>query len=211
MDHVALRRVARSLGLAVAISLGSALVLAALARIAHAEAPDPRNCSADEALIAAPNGAFAYKVTLRDAANQPIAGGSALLDFTSAPGIVICDEFDPDHDRRIPGTAGSNGIVTFLVRAGGTSGGALTVVVGPFAIATVQVLTMDLDGDLDVDAADRVLLVALLGTPGPTGDYDRNGIVDAADQATFENQFGGSCTQLDAQPITWGAVKGLYR
>lgn len=211
MPDATLRRVARSLGLAVAISLGSALALAAIASRAHANAPDPRNCIFDDRLVAAPNGAFAYRVTLRDEANQPINGGSAMLDFTSAPGIVICPGFDTDQDGRIPGTSGSNGVVTFMVRAGGMSGGAVTVVVGPFALATVNVVTMDLDGDLDVDTADRNALIALLGTVGPAGDFDGNGIVDAADQAMLENQYGGSCSQLDAAPITWGAVKDIYR
>jgi len=211
MPETAPRRVARSLGLAVALSLGSALALAALANLAHADAPDPRNCTADDFMIAAPGGGFSFVVTLRDGANQPINGATAVLDFNPAPGLLLCDDQDPDHDRRIVGTSGPTGAVTFVVRAGGSGAGTLNVVAASFIIATVSVRTMDFDGDMDVDAADRAALAALLGTAGPAGDFDDNGTVNAADQAIFEQRFGGNCSLLDARAATWGSLKNLYR
>lgn len=205
------RRLFRALGIAVVLSLGLALVGAAFARVAHADTPDPRYCVAEDVMVAAPGGGFNYTVTLRDGANQPIPGGTAILDFNPAPGILLCDEHDSDHDRRVVGTANSIGVVTFSVRAGGTGAGTLNVIASTFVIATVSVRTMDFDGDMDVDQADRAALAALVGTSGPAGDFDRNGTVDASDQAILEQRFGGNCVLLDARPATWGSVKDLYR
>ncbi|MEO6462822.1 MAG: hypothetical protein ABIP29_07080 [Candidatus Eisenbacteria bacterium] len=205
------RRLFRSLGLAVVLTLGLALVSAALARLAHADTPDPRYCVAQPVLVSAPGGGFDYTVTLRDGTNQPVAGGTAILDFNVAPGILVCDDQDPDHDRRIVGTANSIGVVTFRVRAGGTGAGTLEVIAATSVIATVSVRTMDFDGDMDVDQADRDALVTLLGTAGPAGDFDRNGIVDASDQSMLEQRYGGNCALLPVRAATWGNVKGLYR
>jgi hypothetical protein len=205
------RNLVRSLGIAVLVTLGLAVLGAALARVAHADAPDPRYCTADDVMVAAPGGGFTFSVLLRDGQNQPIPGGAALLDFTPAPGIVLCPEQDPEGDRRITGTANSLGIVTFSVRAGGTGAGTLDVVASWFVVATVSVRTMDFDGDMDVDTADRAALVALVGTSGPAGDFDQNGTVNAADQALLEQRFGGNCALLDVRPTSWGSVKGLYR
>jgi hypothetical protein len=211
MHHTATRRVLRSLGLAIALTLGLAVCGAAFVGIARADAPDPRNCIAPDVLVSAPSGGFTYAVTLRDAANQPTPGATAVLDFNPAPGILLCEEHDPDHDRRVLGTAGPTGVVNFSVRAGGHGSGTLEVLAMGIVIATASVRTMDFDGDLDVDANDRNALAALVGTSGPAGDFDHNGSVDAADQAMLEQRLGGNCTLLPARPATWGMVKGLYR
>src|SRR5262245_33225011 len=104
MHDTARRRVARSLGIAIALSLGLAVAGALFAGVVHADTPDPRNCTADPILVTAPDGGFTYSVTLRNGANQPVADGFAVLDFNSAPGLLICDDQDPDHDRKIVGT-----------------------------------------------------------------------------------------------------------
>lgn len=205
------QRLVRSLGLAIALAFGLAVLGAALARVAHADAPDPRYCGADDVMVAAPGGGFSFSVTLRDGLNQPIPGGTAMLDFTPAPDILLCDEDDPEHDRRITGTANSLGVVTFTVRAGGAGAGTLDVIADWFVVETVSVRTMDFDGDMDVDAADRSALAGLVGTAGPAGDFDQNGTVNATDQALLEQRFGGNCALLDARQASWGAVKGLYR
>ena len=211
MHRTAVRHVIRSLGIAVILTLALALAGAVFAQVARADAPDPRYCVAPEVLLAAPGGGFHYAVTLRDGTNQPVAGGTAILDFNGAPGLLLCDEDDPDHDKRVVGTANSLGVVTFRVRAGGTGAGTLEVVVAGFVIATVSVRTMDFDGDMDVDQADRAALTALVGTAGPAGDYDQDGLVGSSDQAIFESRYGGNCLLLDVRPTTWGSVKGLYR
>src|SRR5262245_48758383 len=118
MQDNARRRVARSLGIAIALTLGLALAGALFAGVVRADVPDPRNCIAEPVLVSAPSGGFVYHVTLRDGANQPVNGGIAILDFNSAPVLLVCDDQDPDHDRRILGTSNASGVVTFSVRVG---------------------------------------------------------------------------------------------
>jgi hypothetical protein len=212
MHDNARRRVARSLGIAIALTLGLALAGALFAGVVLADVPDPRNCIAEPVLVSAPSGGFAYHVTLRDGANQPVSGGTAILDFNPAPALLVCDDQDPDHDRRIVGTSNASGDIAFMVRVGGNGGvGTIEVITGGLVIATASVRTMDFDGDMDVDAADRTALSALVGTTGPAGDYDQNGTVNAADLAILDSRVGGNCTLLDALPTTWGIIKHRYR
>ena len=201
-------RILVSLALAIALSLALAFV-GALA--AYADVPDPRNCVADQSMVGSPGGGFAYTVLLRDGANQPISGGTVVLDFTGAVGVILCADQDPDNDRRILGTTNAFGSKTFYVKAGGNTTGAVLVGTALDVIVQAQPRTTDFDGDLDVDASDRAALALLLGTSGPAGDYDENGIVNAADQALFEAHFGNNCSFTAAQAMTWGRVKQLYR
>jgi hypothetical protein len=202
------KRFVFSIVASVLISLVLALASAA---VANANTPDPRNCIADTELLGSPGGGFLYSVTLRDAANQAIAGGTVVLDFTSAPGIVICSDQDTDLDGRLLGTTNGAGVCTFYVKAGGNSTGYVIVGTAIEAITQAAPRTPDFDGDLDVDAVDRAALAALLGTSGPAGDFDLNGIVNGADQTIFESRFGHTCTLTPVQAETWGAVKAMYR
>ena len=201
----------RSLGIAVALSFALAVAGAVFADVVSASAPDPRYCQAPDVLVASPGGGFAYSVQLRDATNQPVPAGMAILDFNSTPGLLLCDEDDPDHDRRVAATSNSAGIVTFRVKVGGTPVGTAQVYIGGNVIETASVRTMDFDGDMDVDASDRAALAGLLGTSGPAGDYNQDGTVSSADQTIFESRFGGNCALVEARASTWGSVKNLYR
>jgi len=197
---------------ALALALFLSLTLAfAGAFVAHADVPDPRNCVADSNLVASPGGGFAYTVLLRDAANQPLPGATVVLDFTTAPGIVLCADQDVDHDGRIFATTNAIGSATFYVKAGGNSSGRVTVGTALDVVVRARPRTTDFDGDLDVDGADRTALAGMVGTSGPAGDFDKNGIVNAADQALFEQRFGNNCTLTPTLPETWGRVKDLYR
>lgn len=204
-------RAARALGLALALSLGLALAFAALVGEARADVPDVRFCTYDPVVLASPDGAFAYAVTVRDASSRPIEGATVLLDFNSVPGVLLCEVADDDHDRRLVALTGATGGVTFAPRAGGQAAGNVTIRVGGEFLAGVPVRTPDFDGDLDVDAADRAALAALVGTSNPAGDFDGDGTVDAADQAIFEQRFGATCDSAAPRVATWGAVKDLYR
>jgi hypothetical protein len=182
-----------------------------MAALAHADVPDARYCTADTCLVASPDGGFAYTVVLRDNANAPIANGTVVLDFTNAPGIVLCNEQDADHDGRLLGTTNASGSVTFYVKAGGVSTGLVRVGTAIDLITLARPRTTDLDGDLDVDAADLSALNALVGTSGPNGDLDHNGTVNSADSALEAGHVGGNCTFTASNNATWGSLKALYR
>jgi len=201
-------KIAGALGLAVVLSLALALGVAAIAR---ADVPDTRFCTADSDLVASPGGGFAYVVSLRDGTNAPVAGATAVLDFTTAPGVALCSDQDPDSDRRILGVTNGLGIATFYVKAGGATTGYVTVGTAIDVIRHAHFVTTDFDGNMTVDASDRSALAGLLGSAGPPGDLDMNGVVNAADQSMFEAHFGNTCAQTAAIPATWGRLKALFR
>ncbi len=188
---------------------------------ALADVPDPRFCSADARIVASPDGATPYRVTLRDAANQPLAGMVAILDFTASPGVSLCASADPDHDGRLTAISGANGVAQFAVRAGGSTTSPVRVGTAMFDVTTTTFTSLDLDADFDVDAADRAALVALFGTSGPTGDFNGDATVDANDQALLDAGFGGVCGGEAPPPppppppadpqFSWGGVKAIYR
>jgi len=201
-------KIATALGLAVVLSLALALGVAAIAR---ADVPDTRYCSADSDLVASPGGGFAYVVSLRDGANAPVANAIAVLDFTTAPGVALCSDQDPDADRRILLLTNGLGIATFYVKAGGATAGYVIVGTAIDGIRHAHFVTTDFDGNMTVDASDRSALTGLVGSGGPAGDLDRNGIVNAADQSLFEARFGNTCAQTATLPVTWGRLKSLFR
>ena len=197
---------------ALAVALLLSLVLAlATAAVAHADVPDVRFSIADSNLVASPDGGFPYTVWLRDGTNTPIPNAIVVLDFANAPGIQLCASQDPDHDGRLLATSDVSGKATFVVKAGGSSSGRVSVGTVLDVIVQARPRTADLDGDTDVDALDQAALNALLGTSGPAGDLDRNGIVDAADVALLAAHLGGSCTTTPAYQPSWGSLKARYR
>jgi hypothetical protein len=204
----ALSKIASALGLAVVLSLALALGVAAIAR---ADVPDTRFCTADSDLVASPGGGFPYVVNLRDAAGAPVPNATVVLDFTTAPGVNLCSDQDADADRRLLMLTNAAGVATFYVKAGGTTAGYVTIGTAIAVIRHAHFVTTDFDGNMTVDSTDRNALAALVGDPGPVGDLDKNGVVNAADQALFEARFGNNCTMTGAIPMTWGRVKSLFR
>jgi len=201
-------KIAGALGLAVVLSLALALGVAAIAR---ADVPDTRFCTADSDLVASPGGGFPYVVSLRDGANAPVANSTVVLDFTTAPGVSLCSDQDADADRRILMLTNGAGIATFYVKAGGATAGYVTIGTAIDVIRHAHFVTTDFDGNMTVDATDRTTLAGLVGGAGPAGDLDKNGVVNATDQALFEAHFGNNCTTTGAVPMTWGRVKSLFR
>ncbi len=210
-------RPCRSMSFALAVVAAATLVAPA-----RADVPDPRFCSADARIVASPDGATPFRVTLRDAANQPLVGMVAILDFTASPGVSLCGTADPDHDGRLTAVTNASGVAEFAVRAGGASTAPVRVGTAMFDVTTTTFTSLDLDADFDVDADDRAALVALFGTSGPTGDYNGDATVDAADQGLLDAGFGGVCGGEPPPPpppppppaepqFSWGGVKAIYR
>ena len=189
----------------------SLLLALATAAVAHAGVPDAGYSNADPNLVASPDGGFDYVVVLRDANNAPLVNVNVVLDFTGAPGILLCASQDSDHDGKLILATDVAGRAIFHVKAGGSSSGTVSVGTASDVIAYAHPRTTDLDGDQDVDAQDQAALAALQGTSGPAGDLDRNGVVDSADTAIETSHVGGSCTATPALPSTWGGLKASYR
>jgi len=197
-------------GMRVRPLLGVVALLVASTIPAHAGVPDPRNSTADTCMVISPAGAFPYKVTVKDEAAAPVAGVQVVLDFTPATGMNLCDQSDPNHDRRIVGTTDLNGTFTFYVRGGGQSTG--YVVVSAFAqtIVLAHVRSLDLNGDLAVTAAD-VSAHQALPANSLAGDYNCDGVTDAADRAILSAEVGQDCNTTPVLDSTWGALKASYR
>lgn len=177
---------------------------------AQAGVPDPRNSVADTCLVLSPAGVFPYKVTVKDESAAPVAGVQVVLDFVGATGMNLCDQSDPDHDRRVVGTTDANGSFTFHVRGGGQTTG--YVVVSAFAqtIVLARPRSTDLNGDLAVTAAD-VTIHQGLPAGSFAGDYDCDGGTDSADRAILQAQVGQDCNTVPVLDFTWGALKASYR
>jgi len=187
-----------------------ALGLAVLAGPAAAGIPDPRYSEADTCLVLSPAGAFVYAVVLRDESMAPIAGASVALDFGPAPGIVLCDSSDPDHDRRVTGVTNAQGRVEFRVRGGGqTAGYAVAGALGQ-TVRIVYPRSPDLSGNLTVGPEDSALHGGL-AIHSRAGDYDCDGDSDAADRTQITLEMGQDCGTVDVLSSTWGRIKGSYR
>jgi hypothetical protein len=186
------------------------LLLLAAATPASAGVPDPRYSEADTCIVVSPAGAFTYTVRLRDESLAPVGDVDVVLDFTAAPGIVLCTASDPNNDRRVVARTDALGYVIFRVRGGGQSNGLVevqalaTLVRGAFARST------DLDGDLTVEAED-VTAHQALASNARAGDYDCDGDADAADRQFVQNQLGHNCLTVPVLRRSWGSLKSFYR
>ena len=187
------------------------LALAAgLVTAAHAGVPDPRNSTADTCLVISPAGVFPYKVTVKDESAAPVPGVQVVLDFGPAVGMNLCDQADPDHDRRVVGTTDATGSFTFFVRGGGMTAGYVVVSAFGQNIVIAHVRSTDLNGDLAVTSAD-VTVHQGLPANALSGDYDCDGDADSTDRAILSAQLGQDCNTVPVLDFTWGAIKASYR
>jgi hypothetical protein len=194
-------------------SLAALLAAAAVALAvgpAAAGIPDPRYCDVDTFLVLAPAGDYLYPVVLRDESYAPIRGSAVALDFSSAPGIVLCPSSDPEGDRLVLGTTDSQGRVEFRVRGGGQSEGPVAIRCIGQTVGFAYPRSTDLNGDLTVTQADADLHAAL-PADARAGDYNRDGASDATDRLQITSQIGHDCQSVTVLSSTWGRVKAVYR
>lgn len=189
----------------------AALVLVALASLpAAGGVPDPSNSDCDTCLVISPDGTFLYRLTLKDDANAPVADAAVFLDFSAAPGIVLCQESDPDGDRKVEGATNSLGVVDFYVRGGGQDLNLVTVTSQLVTFCLTRARTTDLTGNLIVDGADEAAH-QLLPLDSPLGDYDCDGDSDADDLAEIQSRTGRNCSSVQIAQRSWGSLKAIYR
>jgi len=202
---------------------------AALAAVASTQAaaavPSPVNSSVPACMALCPLGDMPFTVTVRDFANNPIAGSSVVIDFSGCPnGAYICPTRPGDPysvnlvARTLSMVTPANGAVTFPARIGGVGpAGCAKVFADGVLLRSYALASPDQNGNglaasvIDVDPA---LLAAKLGTVDPTADFDcSGGAVDLADQLIFNQNLSHSCDGivLPVQRHTWGSLKSHYR
>ena len=77
-------------------------------------------------------------------------------------------------------------------------------------VCFAHVRSTDLDGDGVVTALDETAHQAL-AVDALAGDYDCNGVADAADLALLQSQLNENCLTVQNLPGTWGWLKAIYR
>jgi hypothetical protein len=208
------------------VTLFAAAALAAVGSTqAAAAVPSPVNSSVPACMALCPLGDMPFTVTVRDLANNPIAGSSVVIDLSGCPnGAFICPTRPGDPysvnlvARTLSMVTPANGAVTFPARIGGVGpAGCAKVFADGVLLRSYALASPDQNGNgvatgiVDVDPA---LFAAKLGTVDPTADFDcSGGAVDLADQLIFNQQLSHSCDGIvDAvQRHTWGSLKSHYR
>ncbi|MDG2201539.1 MAG: hypothetical protein P8K80_10210 [Phycisphaerales bacterium] len=79
------------------------------------------------------------------------------------------------------------------------TGGYTTPIGDP--LGRVRLVKPDINLDFVVDDLDRAYVVHQLGTPGPEGDIDGNGIVDEVDLAELDAAFGRARPNMELDPV----------
>ena len=181
----------------------------------------PPVSTVDPVLVVCPEGDAVFRLVARDWADNPTAGAEVVLTFGSCPafepcpavpGVAVPYRIDIPN-RRIVQTADSRGVAEFRIPMGGTCPDSLvTVYCDGVFFAQRSVVSPDQNGDLVVDAANLALLQSKLGHADPTGDFDGDGIVTAADVDSLQAHRGDVCSAATpVTPSTWGRLKLRYR
>ena len=209
---------------ATTLLVGGALIAACVAPAAAA-VPSAANSSLPACMALCPMGDMPFTVTVRDIANNPIAGSTVVLDFSGCPnGAFICPQRPGDPytvnlvARTLSMVTPASGTVTFPARIGGVGpAGCAKVFADGVFLKSYALASPDQNGNgvavgiVDVDPA---LFAAKLGSLDPTADFDcSGGPVDAADQSIFFRHLSQSCDGFvdDIGRRTWGSLKQHYR
>jgi len=201
------------------------LVLALAPTPAAAGVPSPANSTVPPCLVACPIGDLAFDVVVRDLANNPVVNSTVVLDFSRCPGAFLCTVpgMSPDPylvdtgTRTLRRTTDATGLAHFPLRVGGVGAiGEVWVLADGVVLAQRGLASPDQDGNGFVSwylLGDYTAFASKLGTPDPTGDFDCNGIVDAADEAAFFQHDAHACEGIvdGTRRVNWGRLKAHYR
>lgn len=186
-----------------AISLAGALTLAG---VAHAQIPSPGNHQITPSCIVLVNGdatgvaanpAGAFTVLARNLANEPIANGLVLIDFSLCGTADVRLQRGQAHDpaltqdcalRTVSKRTDANGFATFVLIGGGSSAGGpgfpsrstgcARVFLDGVLIAMVTVGAHDQNGHGGVTPADVAAMIADVLSPGYETRSDVNCSLD---------------------------------
>jgi hypothetical protein len=200
-------------------------LLAALALPASAAVPSPANSALPTCFAACPMGDLHIVVTIRDFANNPIAGSSVVLDLSLCPEAYVCTSPPADPyiydapSRTIRMFTGVGGVVDFPLRVGGVCGaGSVRMYADGVFMASYALASPDQTGNgmvvchaIDTDCD---VFMSKFGTINdPTADFDCDGDVDVVDQVRFDQHGSHACAGFvdAAARNTWGRVKAIYR
>jgi hypothetical protein len=204
----------------VTLALRSTLLAATLALISASSAqsavPSPTNSSHDPCFVVCPLGDLTYHVTVRDLANNPIAGSSVVLDYSQC-GFVHCANPGPgivanDAAKTMTSLSNAAGIASFPLKMGGCCP-AVKIFADGVLLATVSMASPDMDASLLVNGTDNSILTALMSGPyNACGDLDCSGTVGANDLGILIAHNGHGCSGVvSTRPQSWGMVKTFYR
>jgi hypothetical protein len=190
--------------------------------------PSPTNSTLPACMVLCPMGDIGFTVTIRDLANNPVAGASVVISFDFGAcenNVFICEQLPSDPylvnapALTIRMFTDANGNVTFPARVGGTAPeGCVGVFANGVLMRTYALASPDQNGNGVVaplvGASDWTTFLAKLGVADPTADLDcSGGPVDAADTTVLGAHFGHSCVGIvdPALRRTWGSLKLHYR
>jgi hypothetical protein len=171
--------------------------------------PSAATSTVDANLVLCPLGHIPFTVVVRDAASNPVANSTVVVDFCPAPTVDVCST----PGCTFTGVTNSTGTVVLNITAGGTSAAAVVnVKADGVQLAQRAVASTDQNGDLVVSSADVVAIMALVGTTDKRGDLDGDGVVTSADVAILQAHLTHACGgPVHGHGSTWGVLKIGYR
>jgi hypothetical protein len=195
------------------------LAITVMAVPAIAGVPNPANSNVDPCVVFCPSGDITFHVTVRDAASNPVANSTVVLDFGTCTGLVVCASVGPGiiwdpAARTMRVISDAAGRAFFTAHAGGVCAGGVNVFADGIPLRTgLTLASPDQNGSLLVNFADVSIETAKTSGPyDPTGDLDCNGVVDNNDVATVQAHYSHGCTgPVGAAPGGWGRLKTIYR
>jgi hypothetical protein len=176
--------------------------------------PSPANSTTPAmiALVGTRNGVPAdakgsFEVTIRDLANNPVAGAPVIVDLSNIPELHLCaDPLDPDAlvdcaTKRVTKRTDALGRVRFTLLGGSVAGSPLRSprssgrsFWGGMLIGAPTVAAYDLDGANGVGVNDLSLWLEDFGTGLDIGrgDYDGSGVLGVNDLSLWLGVFGSN-------------------
>ena len=202
-----------------AFVLAALIALPALAPRSVAAVPSPAQSDIDTCLNVCPAGDIPFRVTVKDAASNPVANSFVWIDVCQVPAVHVCP--GATCSQLAAGFTDASGTVYLFPHAGGVSpppwGAMGNVYADGILLVSRVVGSPDQDGDLTVTAADLAIGAGKLGLADPTLDLncDRlyaTGVITDYDLDLQAAHLGHVCSgPTPTRGRSWGELKIRYR